>query len=111
MHQPTLESIVKCLIIEMDHAFSCHVVDATVQATSRKIDRMPTVLKIGLSILAFVFNLHGIIRTGRFFHAQTISQKINQIKQWRNSPIGAFREFIIFHEKLTFFVYFSQGEL
>lgn len=113
MRRPTIESIIESLIAEMDQEVTCRndlVIARTVEATSNKINNMSPLLKGPLSILLFLFGIHALVRKGRFFHLQTIQEKIYQMNIWRKSPIRVFREFVIFYEKLSFFVYFSQGE-
>ena len=113
MRHPTTKSIVESLVTEIDGKSTYRkelLIDHTVLATCNKIDQMPYLLKFAMTILVFVFNLHGFVRRGKFFHAQTATQRIHQISKWRESPIRVCREFIVFHEKLTFFVYFSQRD-
>lgn len=110
MNYLDVRSIVESLIAEeasLTHEFA---IETVAKATYNKIERMPTFLKIGMAILAIVFNLYGLFKVGKIFRAQTIGQRIRQIEQWRHSSIKAFREFVFFYEKLACFIYFSQKD-
>lgn len=97
-------SIVEALIVEIDGEKTNNqsAIESTGLAICRKIEQMPSLLKMGIISLTFFFDLSGL-----FFHKKSVSKRIKQINRWRNSPIGAFREFVLFYEKLTLFVYFS----
>ena len=106
MGQQTRKSIIESLI--SDIGGDRLIIENTVKATCHKIDQMPSLLKGAMAILRFLFALHALARQGKFFHAQTIDQRLRQIELWRECPLHACREFILFHEKLTFFIYFSM---
>lgn len=107
MNHRTVEGIIESFFMESGDSKNLTIAQ-TVQAVSDKINRMPLLLKVAMSLFVFAFNVHGFIKTGKFFHGQTAYQRNSQIMQWRRSSIRPLREFIAFYEKLAFFVYFSK---
>lgn len=73
----------------------------------KKIHAMPVWLKLPILILTFLFNIFGILSTGRLFYAQSFGQQIKTVDAWQNSPIKLCREFIKFYEKMALFIYYS----
>lgn len=106
MGQQTRKSIIASLIT--DSSGDRSIIANTVNETCRKIEQMPSLLKGAMAILQSLFALHALARQGKFFHLQMMDQRLRQIELWRKSPIHVFKEFILFHEKLTFFIYFSK---
>ena len=49
---------------------------------------MPVWLKLPILILTFLFNIFGILSTGRLFYAQSFGQQIKTVDAWQNSPIN-----------------------
>ena len=68
---------------------------------------MPKYMVFAVVILTFMFDLYGILRINKRFQRQGLKEQLDQIRQWKNSRIGVFRDFIGFYEKMTMFVYFS----
>ncbi len=75
-----------------------------------KILLMPQYLALPMIILALIFDGYGIIFTGKRFYSQSASQRSKQYHQWKNSKLGIFRDFILFFDRLSLFVYFSLSK-
>ena len=81
--------------------------ESTSSLILRKVQAMPVWLKWPVFILTFLFDISGILSTGRLFQAQSFSQQVRTVGLWQDSRIKVFRDFIKFYEKLTLFIYFS----
>jgi len=75
-----------------------------------KILLMPQFLGFPMIILALLFDWYGILSGGRRFHNQSASKRSNQYHQWNNSKLGACRDFILFFERLSLYIYFSLSK-
>ena len=73
----------------------------------RKIMAMPFILRTAMVILIYVFNFLGLISAICLFKDQNVDKRLRQIQQWKKSPIRLCREFIVFFEKMTVFIYYS----
>ncbi len=72
-----------------------------------KIQAMPFILRTAMTILTHAFNGYGLVLCGKPFCRQNPQQRLRQIAQWKNGPLGLCRAFIGFYEKMTTFIYFS----
>ena len=68
---------------------------------------MPKYIVFAIVILTFMFDLYGILKINKRFQRQDLKEQLDQIRQWKNSRIVVFQDFIGFYEKMTMFIYFS----
>ena len=81
--------------------------------TARMVERlglMPRFLGVPMASATVVFDLAGWVHAGRPFRRQGVDAQHKQMETWRNAPIGFFRDFLDFWEKMGVFVYFSTVE-
>jgi hypothetical protein len=68
---------------------------------------MPQYLAFPMLVLAILFDWYSVFLGGKRFHNQSIIKQNNQYLQWKNSKFSACRDFILFFERLSLFIYFS----
>ena len=109
MH-PTIAALIETILADtFDRNFS--QADPSILGIARalhsKITAMPFVLKSAMIVLTYIFNWCGFFSSGRFFSAQDLKERRDQITKWRRSTLPICREFISFYEKMTLFIYYS----
>jgi hypothetical protein len=62
--------------------------------------RMPDYMRTPMYLLTWLFDMFGIVLTGRRFQKLGQGQKIRCINAWRNSRMGFCRNFVRFYESL-----------
>jgi hypothetical protein len=82
----------------------------TVEILFDKILLMPQFLGFPMLVLILLFDWYGILSGGKRFHSQSDSKRSNQYHQWKNSTLGTCRDFILFFDRLSLFVYFSLSK-
>lgn len=73
-----------------------------------KILLMPQFLALPMIILTLLFDLCGILSAGKRFCNQSTNKRNKQYHQWRNSKLTICRDFIVFFDRLSLFIYFSN---
>ena len=76
----------------------------------RKVDQMPRFMRFGMLVLLIVFDLYGVLRTGRRFRTQSLEQKRQRIDEWSRAPLGPCRDMVEFFRKMGTFVCWSLVE-
>ena len=71
---------------------------------------MPDYLRFPIKLVTLGFDLIGVARRGRPFHAQSHSSRWRQIESWRTSPFLPVRDFIRFYESLVLYYWYSEDE-
>lgn len=71
------------------------------------IENMPRHFKYAFKILIFVFEWYGFFIHGSKFSNASQEVQINQIKSWRHSKVGLFRDFIKFFDQMIPFIILS----
>jgi len=79
----------------------------TAEKLYRKINNMPTLLRLAMTILVYVFNGYGIFVAASYFENQDLLTRQKQLRQWQNSKIGPCRDVMAFFTKMTLFIYFA----
>jgi len=110
---PVVKSLIQSVVSEelgTDHPDHAQHIDDTTTVMTERIEMMPTFLSMPMVLMTAVFDAYGVTRKGKPFHRQTLEQQIQQVHQWKHSPIGSLRDFIDFYEKMGTFVYYCQLE-
>ena len=79
----------------------------TVSILQKKISGMSKFMKMGIVALTVLFDWYGILKSSKRFHNQSLKEQHKQIKQWKQSPIVLFRNFMGFYHKMALFIYYS----
>ena len=85
-------------------------VEQTTSILVRKVDHMPRFMRFGMYVLLVVFDLYGVLRSGRRFRSQSVEQKRKRIEEWSRSPLGPCRDMVEFFRKMGTFVCWSLLE-
>jgi len=73
-----------------------------------KILLMPQFLALPMIILTLLFDWCGILSAKKRFRNQSTNKRNKQYHQWRNSKLAICRDFILFFDRLSLFIYFSN---
>ena len=109
--QPVVSSLSYCLVaiaLEEKSKVDQVSINKTSSILMGKILLMPRYLGIPMLFLTILFDWYGGFTSGTRFQNQTSLDKSRQVNQWKHCPIGVFRDFVQFHERLTLFIYYSQ---
>jgi len=69
---------------------------------------MPDVLRLPMRALTLVFDLEGLVRSGRLFHRQAQRDRRVQMESWRRSGLAFKRDFIRFYGGLSAYALFAR---
>ena len=105
-----VSAIVETLLFPICQETSDDASDALQQTQEmivRRLNLMPGFLRSPMVILILVFDGWAVLRRGRRFQKQSMESRCQQIAQWRHAKVGPCREFIVFYEKFSAFIYYS----
>ena len=83
----------------------------TILILQKKISSMSKFMKMGIVALTVLFDWYGILKNNKRFHKQSLKEQHKQIRQWKNSPINLFRNFMGFYHKMALFIYYSSSNV
>jgi len=69
--------------------------------------RMPDFLRPPMLVLTLLFNVHSLLKSGRFFHRLPHSRRWSHVQDWKQSRFGFRRDLVRFYESLAVFGWFS----
>lgn len=110
---PAVHGVVEAVVAEAlgsSGAPDPAVVDATTASMKERLGLMPRFLGTPMAGATVAFDLLGWATAGRPFRRQTAEQRRRHVALWRSAPIGFFRDYLDFWEKMGVFVYFSTLE-
>lgn len=84
--------------------------DIAVEILERRA-AMPDYLKLPMWIATLVFDLAGLVPGGRRFQARNDEDRLTQINNWKNSKLGACRNFVRFYESLFLLIVLQKEVL
>lgn len=61
---------------------------------------IPDYLRLPMRVATLVFDWFGILSGGRRFQSKPLASRTAQLNSWKNSSIGACRNFVRFYESL-----------
>ena len=102
--EPVVRGLVQGLLVDGQHTVD---VDHTATVLVRQIRGMPGLMCFGMQVLLVVFDLYGLLRSGRRFRDLSIEGQRARISEWATAPIGPCRDMIEFHRKMGTFVALS----
>lgn len=73
-------------------------------------ENMPSLFRIVIIILTFLFNLWSYLKTGKLFEQLNQEQREKIMMSWRNSPLSFCRDLMRFYDSLTIFAWYSTWE-
>jgi len=85
-------------------------VDETSAALLKKLTHMPAYLGIAMLGTTVAFDQSARVRGGRKFRALDHEARMAWLNVWRGAPVGVFRDFVAFYEKMGVFVYYTHIE-
>ncbi len=73
-----------------------------------KLEHMPEFFGLGMFGVTIAFDAYGAARAGGTpFRKQSLEERRARLEEWKSSPVGLFRSFTQFYEKMGSFVYYS----
>ena len=81
-----------------------------VQFVFHQHKQMTSYLRLPMTIATLVFTMISLLTKGTFFHRLSPENRMQQIKSWKTSSLGFFRDFIRFYESLSILALFSRDQ-
>lgn len=73
-----------------------------------KLEHMPEFFGLGMFGVTLAFDAYGAARSGGTpFRRLPLTERRARLDEWKASPVGLFRSFTQFYEKMGSFVYYS----
>jgi len=72
--------------------------------------RMPDYLRLPIRLATFLFDAYARITTLRAFHRLPHERRVHQIRAWRLSRLGPFRDLMKFYESLSVYGWYAAVE-
>ena len=86
-------------------------VDETRDMLIYKLEHMPEFFGLGMFGVTLAFDAYGAAKGwGVPFRKQPLAERRARLEEWKASPVGLFRSFTQFYEKMGSFVYHSYVE-
>ena len=85
-------------------------IEATTHTLIEKLEAMAPLMGQGMLATTLLFDAAGRLRGGRRFRGLPLEARQAQLKRWRHAPIGVFRDFTMFFEKMSVFVFYCFEE-
>jgi hypothetical protein len=84
--------------------------DQTSRVLLHRMVNMPRHLAAGMMMLTVAFDLSAVPAHGARFRALGVQHRGEHLGRWKAAPVGVFRDFVDFYEKMGVFVYYSHIE-
>ena len=85
-------------------------VDETAAELLKKLTGMPAYLSLAMLGTTVAFDQSARVRGGRRFRSLDHAERMAWLDLWRAAPVGVFRDFVAFYEKMGVFVYYTHIE-
>jgi hypothetical protein len=82
----------------------------TVVVILRRIRMMPRFIGLPMVLLTVLFDLFGVLVSGRPFHRHGLEGRRRVLERWRSLPFGFCAGFADFYQKMSTFAYFHLAE-
>ena len=106
--RPVVSSVVESLIAETGGQVDPEILARATRTMMGRLGAMPRFIGLPMMGATLVFDGSGLVLGGRPFRSLPPDARARVLAAWRRSPVGVFRTFVEFYEKMGTFVYFSE---
>ncbi|MBN1334900.1 MAG: hypothetical protein JXB39_02965 [Deltaproteobacteria bacterium] len=108
--RPTVASVVETLVAESEGPADPEILDRASHTMLGRIQAMPRYIGLPMMAATLAFDASGVAFGRRPFRFLPPEARARVLEAWRNAPVGVFRTFVEFYEKMGTFVYFSEKD-
>jgi len=105
--RPVVRALLSDLVAE---EFGPEFLDEATERLLRRIRCMPPHLGTGMAMLTLMWDYSSVAEVGHRAHQLAPSLRRERFSAWKTGPIGPFRDWTQFYEKMGVFVFFSTME-
>jgi hypothetical protein len=106
--RPTVSSVVEALVSETEGEADPEILDRASRTMMGRLRAMPRFIGLPMMAATLVFDGSGVVFGRRPFRSLPPEARARVLNAWRRAPVGVFRTFVEFYEKMGTFVYFSE---
>ena len=111
LYLPLVRRLVETIVVDANPAMREEATLATAgQMLLGKVLAMPRYLGLPMFVLLTVFEVYAIALCGLPFRWAGAAGRARVVRHWRSHPVGPFRDFGQFYEKMGTFLYYSLIE-
>ncbi len=106
--RPTVSSVVESLVAEAEGAADPAILERASRTMMGRLRAMPRFIGLPMMAATLAFDASGVAFGRRPFRSLPPEARARVLAAWRTAPVGVFRTFVEFYEKMGTFVYFSE---